>query len=376
MSKIELTITPDYVPTWTSVDAIRELFQNALDQDSNGSAASWGYDPETETFRISNAESKLTANTLLLGSTSKAGDNKTIGQFGEGYKIATLVLIRNNKNVVFHNYGAREVWRPRFVASRKFGANILTFFIDKKAIWDKVPDNDLTIEVQGITQEEWDELIVPSNLHLQEDYDIIESTMYGDVVSKPGKVYVNGLFVCDYEPYKYGYNFKPAHLKLDRDRKMVSDFDLRWVASKIWSTLENSDSITELIMTGAADVAYISNVGSLKNWAEPVAAKFIEEHGVTAVPVSTQSELANVPKGRVGVLVDEQYQKYVIRSTAYVVPVKEVPEETTLDTIAASIQDWLDSVNHRLDQEDVDRLDNLLDELRDAIKYEKEEKTI
>lgn len=32
MKKLELTIASDYVPSWTIVDGIRELFQNALDQ--------------------------------------------------------------------------------------------------------------------------------------------------------------------------------------------------------------------------------------------------------------------------------------------------------------------------------------------------------
>ena len=144
MSKIELTIAPNYVPNWTLVDAIRELFQNALDQQkqNNENEASWNYDDDTGVLTISNATSKLTAASLLLGQTTKADDKSTIGQFGEGYKIATLVLLREGQNVVFYNYGAREIWRPRFVKSRRFGTDILTFFIEKKAVWEKVPSAD------------------------------------------------------------------------------------------------------------------------------------------------------------------------------------------------------------------------------------------
>ena len=110
MRKIELSLASDYVPSWTIVDAIRELFQNALDQEvqSPGNKATWSY--ENGTFKISNKQSTLTTKTLLLGTSSKSEDTRTIGQFGEGYKIATLVLLRNNKQVTIYNYGLREVW--------------------------------------------------------------------------------------------------------------------------------------------------------------------------------------------------------------------------------------------------------------------------
>ena len=126
--------------------------------------------------------------------TTKSDDNDTIGQFGEGYKIATLVLLREGKNVVFYNYGAREVWRPRIVKSHRFGTYTLTFFIEKKAIWENVPSADLVIAIDGISADEYYDQIVPSNLHLRSDFEVIEETEYGDIINLPGKVFVNGLY--------------------------------------------------------------------------------------------------------------------------------------------------------------------------------------
>lgn len=76
MSKIELSLASDYVPSWTIVDAIRELFQNALDQEVQcpDNKASWSY--ENGTFKICNKQSMLTAKTLLLGTSSK--DNRSV----------------------------------------------------------------------------------------------------------------------------------------------------------------------------------------------------------------------------------------------------------------------------------------------------------
>jgi len=327
MSKIELSLASDYVPSWTIVDAIRELFQNALDQEAQfpDNKASWSY--EDGVFKISNKKSVLTTRTLLLGCSTKASDDRTIGQFGEGYKVATLVLLRNNKAVTMYNYGAREVWRPRFVKSRRFGADILTFFTDKEYVWNKVPNDDLTIEVAGITQEEWDEQIVPSNLWLQKNYGIEDCTEYGDIIDQPGMVYVNGLYVCKYEPYEYGYNFKPGQLKLDRDRKLASDFDLRWLASKMW--FGNPRAIG-LVEAGIADVSYISSMlwssgGTAAQIVSDAYNQFRLVHGPRAVPVTTQAEADKVPHGYKAVIVSENYRSLIRSSSDYEEPQSDTP---------------------------------------------------
>lgn len=360
MSKIELTLAPTYVPSWTCVDAIRELFQNALDQEAQNpeNKANWEYRDDTHELVISNAKSKLEAASLLLGQTSKAGDKSTIGQFGEGYKIATLVLLREGKNVVFYNYGAREVWRPRFVKSRRFGTDILTFFIEKKAVWEKVPSADLVIAIDGISADEYYDQIVPSNLHLRSDFEVIEETEYGDVLNLAGKVFVNGLYVCDYEPYTYGYNFKPENIRLDRDRKMVSDFDLRWMASKMWSTCKDTDKVLEMIVDGKADVAFLDSVSYTSNWRDLAAANFKSVYGPEAIPVTSQEELDKVPTGYKGVVVSESYSSLVRGSSSFVMPAPA--DHSPVD----DLQDWYDSIKHKLDSDEQEQFEAIMEDLR------------
>lgn len=360
MSKIELTLAPNYVPTWTLVDAVRELFQNALDQQKQNSEneASWHYDDATGVLTISNATSKLTAASLLLGQTTKADDKSTIGQFGEGYKIATLVLLREGKNVVFYNYGAREIWRPRFVKSRRFGTDILTFFIEKKAVWEKVPSADLVIAIDGISADEYYDQIVPSNLHLRSDFEDIEETEYGNIINLPGKVFVNGLYVCDYEPYTYGYNFKPEHIRLDRDRKMVSDFDLRWMASKMWSTCKDTDKVLEMIADGKADVAFLDSVSYTSSWCDLAAAKFKSVYGPEAIPVTSQEELDKVPTGYKGVVVNENYSSLIRRSSSFVMPAPD--NHSPVD----DLRDWYNSIKHKLDSYEREQFEAIMNDLR------------
>jgi hypothetical protein len=331
MSKFELSLAKDYVPSWTVVDGIRELFQNALDQEVQcpGNTASWTYNPLAETLTISNKKSTLTTRTLLLGATSKADNTATIGQFGEGYKVATLVLLRNEKPVTFYNYGAREVWTTRFVKSKRYGAEVLTFDVDKKYPWQTIPDNDLTVVIGNISPQEYDKLLVPANLHLQHTERETKSTVYGDILmdtEHSGMVYVNGLFVCKYPAYKYGYDFKPEHIKLDRDRKLVSDFDLRWLASKMWSTL--GEETVDIVALGIADVEYVNSTlsylsaDSKVKVVEAAHAKFTQDYGVRAIPVSTQSDAEAVPHGYKAVIVPTGYRSMICSSSKYVAPVR------------------------------------------------------
>lgn len=369
MKKIELTIASDYVPSWGIADAIRELFQNALDQEMqcNDNKASWEYDAAAQTISISNKKSVLTTNSLLLGSTTKSGDPATIGQFGEGYKIATLVLLRNNKPVVFYNYGCREVWRPRFVKSRRFGADVLTFFIDTKYPWSSVPNEDLTIKIHNISEDEWNNIIVPTNLHLRTDYTVINDTEFGQILDIPGKVFVNGLFVCDYAEYKYSYNFKPDVLRLDRDRKLASDFDLKWLASKMWRVAKGPDMllhVTKLLEEGAADVQYIADtfIGSLQNIALEAYLQFIATYGSNAVPVSTQYEASKVPDTHKPIVVNETYKRVITSSSLYSAP-EPRPEPPS---ISERLMDWLRKYKDELSVEAASELEELIETIKEG----------
>ena len=205
MRKYELSISADYVPGWGVTEAVREFFQNSIDEETRDSSNKmlFEYDEAEEKLIIGNKHSELDIKTLLFGTTTKNDDDAMIGNHGEGYKIATVVLLRLGKTVVFNNYCRREVWRPRLVKSRKYdGALVPTFFVETAAVWEKVPDHSLMIEISGITPEEY-EKVKKSNLHLQGDYQKIE-TMYGDILESPehkGKIFVGGLYICEEKKY-------------------------------------------------------------------------------------------------------------------------------------------------------------------------------
>lgn len=368
MAKYELSLSRDYVPDWTIVDGVREIFQNALDQQTTveDNEMFFDYDEESQILSIGNKKSVLNPSTLLLGSSSKRGDDNTIGQFGEGYKVATLVLTRNDKQVIFYNYGAKEVWRPRFVKSRRYNADVLTFFTDKKYIWNKVPHSNLIITIDNISKEEH-LLIMESNLHLSPAKESIE-TEFGQILldeDQKGKVYVNGLFVCEHEPYQCGYNFRPSHIKLDRDRKLVSDFHLQWLASKMWSkcdTDEMTDKAAHLAMIGAADVKFLTDVTSTgDSTISKVATKafnsFIDTHGVNAIPIHSTSEMDGLLAKYNPIIVTESYATLLKSSPFYIEPMR-----VRAPSLKDRVTYWLEEHQNQLDTDAYDQLKEILED--------------
>jgi len=294
MPRYELSISPDYVPNWTELDAVREIFQNALDQQTVDpmNRMSWNFSKEDECFWISSRKSKLTKDSLLFGVSSKANDVKTIGMFGEGYKLALLVLTRLGYDVVIKNYAENEVWKPKIINSRRYGSKILVVDIEKKR-WAKPSDENLTFLIVG-THAGVISNIAQTNLHMKVPKKVIE-TSYGQILigrRHVSRVYINGLFVSSKPGFIYGYNIKPEYLTIGRDRNLIGDFDLAWITSKMWAEATSHPMLaSKMIKQGSPDIQYISSfTSSAGELAKTMEAEFKGTYGKVAVPVSSQEE--------------------------------------------------------------------------------------
>lgn len=366
MSKYELSLSPEYVADWTVTDGVRELFQNALDQQTEHPNNLMFMKYENNVLSIGNKTSVLEAQSLLLGHSTKRTNSSLIGQFGEGYKIGVLVLLRAGKVVTFYNYGKKEIWRPRLVKSRKYqGATILVFETFKKPFWDPVPDNNLNITIEGITPEEYKD-IVDSNLHCQELQGEMIETPQGRILLDPiyeHKVYVNGLFIRNYEEYKCGYDFKPAYIKINRDRKLVDNFDLQWLASRMWAGCKHQKFL-ELVQANTGDVRWIASHSSTGSLNEQAYSEFSAMYGSNAIPVTDQFELEDVTKKYINakpIIVPAPFKELINGSLHYGNNISKL-ERTEL-TPKERLFQWYTSIQDRLTDEEQESFDEIFDSL-------------
>lgn len=249
--KYELSLSRNYVSSWGIEEAIRELLQNA--KDSNGEDII-DIDKSSGTITITNKNTSIPSSTLLLGNTSKKDDLDKIGQFGEGYKLALLVLLRDDKEVFIKN--GNKNWIPSFEYSDNFECEVL-------CITETAGNgNDLTFEISGFDSSELDEL---ENEFLGlngQAYNSIQ-TSYGEILTDSdykGKVFVDGLPVYEDDNFDYGYNFKPCYVSLDRDRKSINIYELkRLTALSVACCIDNFAFVDEVIDGKGRDGEYIKD---------------------------------------------------------------------------------------------------------------------
>lgn len=367
MRKYELSISADYVPEWGVTEAIREFFQNSIDEETRDSSNKmfFEYDSESQIIRIGNKHSDLDIKTLLFGVTTKNKDDTMIGNHGEGYKIATVVLLRLGKTVVFQNYCRREIWRPRLVKSRKYGGVLVpTFFVEQEAVWKKVPEHSLIIEVSGITPEDY-QRIYECNLHLQEGYSH-RDTSYGAVLDdeeNKGCIFVGGLFICKEPRLDIGIDFKPKVVRLERDRSMVNSFDVQWYAARMIEELKDAET-TKRSLDSYSGV-YINSYSISSELKDEIAEEFINQHGAKAVPVSSQADMEKLKKrGYKPVIVLEAKRDVILESELYEeIKAENEKEKEKARPLYDRFCEFAEKIENRLEESEVTTLYEFLDEI-------------
>lgn len=285
--RFTLPISPGYVAHWNLWEAVRELYQNALDvrdrqRATGGTGAAYIYHRDT-VLTISNYGDKLSPSTLILGSSTKTEDENQRGKFGEGYKLALLVLCRLGLPVVLLNHD--ESWTPKIEYDPHFEAEVLNIYVEKREVADY--GSDVCFIINGISEDDW--RLLQRNMR----YSVVDKDEILEEAHEKGRIYVGGLFVCQMEDgFKCGYSLRTKTLPLDRDRGMVNGFDLSLVTSRLWAEREDSDRAVDLLEEEADDVRYVSS-HTKPTTALTVKqnAAFVAKHGSDAVPVTSQAEV-------------------------------------------------------------------------------------
>lgn len=299
---IELPLSPNYVRSWGAAQAVRELIQNAID-----SSAEFRYAFEGDTFTVGSPGIALDSKTLILGVTSKADDDSKIGSFGEGYKIAMVVLLREGLTIEVAN--GNVDWIPEFRHSETYGAEILCVDEFRR----DSPAHSLEFRIGGLSHTDTNDIYNSCLLMQPQIEDAISVPMGRILPSHSNKLYVGGLFVCGTE-LDYGYDIKPEHVRLERDRMTVDSWDLKSVVRDMWFSTKDWDGIAEKMEQGMPDLSH-AEYSSPELVKEACYKLFIKNHGNKAMIASSQKEInALVEKGMTKVITANSVFKSAVSS--------------------------------------------------------------
>lgn len=367
MKRFDLGMSINYCPTWGVVESVREFFQNAHDEEivNPENKMYFGYNKDSKTLCIGNKNGRLTTNTLLLGQSSKRDNSETIGQHGEGYKVATVVLLRNGKGVKVYNRTDKEVWTAKTIKSRRYQADVVVFDIEKVSIFKSVPDHDLIFEISGIDEDEYN-AIVDSNLFLQ---DLREGEDY--ITSNPGypltthmckvltgekhagKLFVGGLYVTTSKYAKYGYDFAPGLVKLDRDRGFIDGIDLQFLTAKVISATGDTELINEAknFWDGSYFKYYLSSYKSVfdnSSYAEMFDKsyqEFLDENGEDAIPVQTTDDFNRLSRNGFNPVLVEEKDFFFYSGSSMYNPAPDIEDEPDAGELADRLEDWFADIS-------------------------------
>ena len=313
----------------------------------------------------------LEINTLLLGCSTKTDNSDTVGQFGEGYKIAALVLNRIGKTFTVYNNSKNEIWISSFEKSKVFGEPVLTF-----KIFDNITENEgLIIEIENVESEEYKKLFnVWLDMPGSEQHEKIETT-YGWIFTDKdmqGKVFVNGLAIESKSDKHFGYNFKPKYITLERDRKSCNSWDMSRVTADMICEALNSGTLNIKEVIKIAKEGRFSDINNLqyKTWdsnVQKIGQMFVDEFDEEysdAIPVSCQSDFDHVK---------EMGGKPVIVPYEIAQIVSDITKER-IDKLAENIwgsgfttkeklQQWRDFYKDEISEEAIRHFNQIIEEL-------------
>lgn len=237
MLLIDYQMTRDYVAHWTHLDAIREFVQNALDTKQKSV-----FIADEHGIQVISHGSQLPPEALALGHSTKSATTD-LGQYGEGFKLAMMVLTRQGLDP--------QVFSGNTRITGCFKHNDVT----KLETFNLVVE-DTGEECDGVVftckpLEDYSELY--HRLPQFTDTPLGIPTQAVDILrDKPGSIYVGGLFICEDSSLTLGYNFRPGTIGINRDRNMATS--VTWELAKYFSQSKDADLVFTLLDKDCKDV--------------------------------------------------------------------------------------------------------------------------
>ena len=313
MAKFTLPIKSTYVPSWGLWECLREMVQNAKDEeDQNGHAMRVSWDRVSGSnglLTLHNEGADMDRKALLIGHSGKAGSDLR-GKHGEGLNLALLAGVRLGRKIVIET--KTERWTPTVGYAEEFGANCLAITTRAR----KAAGTGVTVSIE-VTEEEWtqyrDRFVFLSTIP---DNRIVRIQDQGSILleeSRKGHVYVRGIYVDTLSKLECGYDL--ARMDLDRDRRMIDVWAIQWRLGQMYQEAIArrpellGAKVYKMMRDGAEDTKSF-HYHATKDAAASMAKAFKEEHGDDAVPVASIADARELEHlGRRGVVVQDSLRE-------------------------------------------------------------------
>ena len=218
MSKTyELPISSKYVAHWNIGHAGRELIANR-----NDSGHPLKCEPDGENFIISNGiEHALPPSILILGESSKGVESAEIGQFGEGLKLAILVLLREGLPVTINNYDKQ--WNFSLAESEQWKGEVIR--LEETEI---TPTGQFEVIIKGVDEKQIEQLFeyqIERALREEPNHQVVEGE-HGKMYicgGASGDIYVGGVYIMTNYSMPYMLDLNPQAVELNRERSYIQD---------------------------------------------------------------------------------------------------------------------------------------------------------
>jgi hypothetical protein len=259
----------DYAASWGDWEVVRELGCNALDADPNFRMHIADCKPDELASICSNliVEDKgpgIEPHQLLMGVSEKSGSNP-IGQFGEGLKLALLVLTRMGLTAHVYSKGL-HFWNEKGI---ELGHEVLV------VKWEpRITDRGAKVIIPNWAFPLYDDRFLRPG-----DPRIIFEDQWGRKILRQESpdIFVKDVWVCKAgkqgygKPYAFGYSL--VDTKMNRDRGVVDSWEASREVARLWASVTDEELLVEffeavsqgLAETGCYIYGNLSNKKAFKN---------------------------------------------------------------------------------------------------------------
>lgn len=234
-------ISKKYIEDWTSTKAIGELMANAID-----TRVEHTFEYNNNYGYIIDQGKGITKKNLIIGDSAK--DSNQIGNFGEGLKMALLVLTKEkNTNVTIATVG--HTYKALFEYDSDFDAELFSIYEEPN---NKKIGTEIFFKCINEDFEKAKKLFLDldTNKILYEDEDIQVFNRIRDDSSNKNKFfgyfYVNGYKITERKAL-YSYNIKNKDALFGRDRNAVNMNKAEFYIQEFFNKTENENIIKDIL---------------------------------------------------------------------------------------------------------------------------------